>query len=413
MGEGAVAIEQPQPSVQCDEDNGGIIVPAGFCAYIVADGLGPARHLTVGSDGDIYVALRNTRGEAGGIVALRDTTGDGRADVTVEFGENGGTGIALRDGYLYFAPDDAVLRYPLSGDSLVPIGPPDTIVSGLPDDRSHAAKSFAFDESGGLYVNIGAPSNACQEEDRTIGSRGEDPCPELETRGGIWLFDAEEIGQTPADGERWATGIRNAVAIDFNTADGTLYAVQHGRDQLATMAPEIYNDTANAEKPAEEFFRVAQGADFGWPYCFYDPELNRKVLAPEYGGDGTEVGRCAQKADPILTFPAHWAPNDLLFYTGDQFPESYQNGAFIVFHGSWNRAPLPQQGYRVVFVPFEGRIPAEDYQTFAEGFPGEGVPADDARYRPMGIAQGPDGSVYISDSQEGRIWRVVYGGEQP
>lgn len=410
-GSPEVATTSGTEQTQCDQDNGGITLPAGFCAAVVAEGVGPARHIAVGPDGDVYVALRNTREAAGGIVALRDTTGDGRADVQVRFGDNGGTGIAIHEGSLYFAPDDAVLRYPLGDEGLRPTGEPDTIVKGLPDDRSHAAKSIAFDNSGGMYVNIGAPSNACQEEDRAFGSPGQDPCPELDQRAGIWRFDSNQVGQTQEDGTRWATGIRNAVAIDFNSSDGTLYAVQHGRDQLTTIAPDLYDAQANAEKPAEEFLRVTEGSDFGWPYCYYDPAIDEKVLAPEYGGDGTEVGRCADKDDPILAFPAHWAPNDLLFYTGTQFPSTYQNGAFIAFHGSWNRAPLPQQGYKVVFVPFNGSTPAPDYQEFATGFPGEGGP-DDARYRPMGLAQAPDGSLYITDSEEGKIWRVYYTGDQ-
>ena len=134
-------------------------------------------------------------------------------------------------------------------------------------------------------------------------------------------------------------------------------------------------------------------------------------MAPEYGGDGDKVGRCDQYDDPIMAFPAHWAPNDLLFYTHDKFPDEYQGGALIAFHGSWNRAPLPQQGYKVVFVPFDNTLPAGDWQVFANGFAGQETfySTRDAQFRPMGLAQGPNGELYITDSQIGRVWRVTYG----
>jgi glucose/arabinose dehydrogenase len=191
--------------------------------------------------------------------------------------------------------------------------------------------------------------------------------------------------------------------------------VQHGRDQLNTLFPEYYDDTAAAELPAEEFFRVSEGDDFGWPYCYYDPMKDQKVLSPEYGGNGEEIGRCDSKEDPIMTFPAHWAPNDLIFYNGDQFPDQYQNGALIAFHGSWNRAPLPQKGYLIAFVPMENGMPSGDFERFADEFAGEGGTIEspsDAEFRPTGLATGPDGSIYITDDVSGRIWRVFYNDNQ-
>ncbi|MBI4543175.1 MAG: hypothetical protein HY705_09105, partial [Gemmatimonadetes bacterium] len=150
----------------CAPDNGGITLPEDFCAVVVADRLGRARHLTVAPNGDVFVALANRREERGGIVALRDTTGDGVADVVTRFGENGGTGIALRGASLYFGPDDAVLRYTLPGGSLSPSSAPDTLVAGLPADRNHRAKSLALGTGRDLFVNIGSPTNSCQVQDR-------------------------------------------------------------------------------------------------------------------------------------------------------------------------------------------------------------------------------------------------------
>jgi glucose/arabinose dehydrogenase len=268
-----------------------------------------------------------------------------------------------------------------------------------------------FDGQGNMYVNVGAPSNACQQQDRTKGSPGMDPCPILEYAGGTWKFKDDVLNQEQlTDGVRYATGIRNGMANCWNTAVNELYIVQHGRDQLSQFYPEIYDDKENAELPAEEFFLVTEGSDFGWPYCFYDPFQQKKILAPEYGGDGEAVERCENKTDPIMAFPGHIAPNDLLFYTGNMFPEKYKNGAFIAFHGSWNRAPEPQLGYFVAFVPFDGTNPSGDWEVFAEGFAGLSpvTSTRDAQHRPCGLAQGPDGSLYVVDSIKGKIWRIFY-----
>src|SRR6056297_1744994 len=405
--------------VVCDADNGGITLPDGFCASIVADSLGSSRHIAVAPNGDIYV---KSRSDQGGIIALSDTDGDYKIDVTERFssmtepgsGIQWETGMVVHDGYIWASNKVAVYRWPLPRDeSLVPEGDPEIVVSGFPEQNSHASKSFAFDDSGYIYVNVGAPSNACQQESRTPGSMGQDPCPQLERQAGIWRFSADSPGQTQEDGIRYATGLRNVVGLDWNSSENALYVAQHGRDQLHSLWPDLYTEEQNAELPAEEIFRLSEGANAGWPYCYYDRQQEKKVLAPEYGGDGNEVGRCADYLDPVTAFPGHWAPNDLLFYTGNQFPERYRGGAFVAFHGSWNRAPLPQQGYRVSFIPFEDGELSSSYETFADGFAGVDTISGpgEAEYRPMGLAVAPDGALFISDSKKGKIWRVVYSGE--
>ena len=390
----------------CDKDSG-ITLPQGFCATVFADDLGTARHMVAAADGVLYVALQSEN-KGGTIVALRDSKGQGHADQVVRFGDQGGSGIALYRGHLYFATPTSVLRYklPVAADSK-----PETVVGGFPTQDEHAAKSIAISDQGELYVNVGAPSNACQKADRAAGSWGETPCPLLSEHGGIWRFAADKTGQRfPQDGARYATGIRNSVAIEWDPAG--LHAVQMGRDQLADNWPKLFTDAQSAELPGEEFFAVHQGDDFGWPYCYYDQIQKKKVQAPEYGGDGKKAGDCAKYAQPLTAFPGHWAPEALLFYDGKQFPASYRGGAFVSFHGSWNRAPLPQAGFRVVFLTFkDGK--AGDYQTFADGFTGvkEVKDSGDAHYRPMGLAEGPDGSLYIGDTQKGRIWKVIYTGQ--
>ena len=390
----------------------GLELVDGFEAEIFADSLGRARHIVVRNNGDIYVALRELK-DGHGIAALRDTDGDQLADRIEYFGDLPGTGIDIRDNYLYFAPDTAVMRYAFNGDELVPSGEPEIVVGGFPLETQHAVKPFTFDDSGNMYVNVGAPSNACMKEMRTKGSPGMDPCPILEDYAGIWQFKADQLGQKKNGSDnRYSTGTRNTVALDWNHHANSLYALQHGRDQLKTFFPDLYTPKQSAELPSEEFFKVDESDNFGWPYAYYDWQKEQKVLMPEYGGDGEKVGRAANYEDPIVGFPGHWAPNDLHFYTSELFPEAYKNGAFIAFHGSWNRAPLPQQGYKVVFVPFDKDLPAEDYFTFARGFKGADSLASpgNAEYRPMGLAQDEDGALMITDSQEGRVWRVAPAG---
>lgn len=396
-----------------DKDNAGLKLPDGFSALIYADNIGHARHLVINENGDVYVSLSNLK-NGGGMVCLRDSNKDGRADVIKYHGIYEGTGIKIRNGYVYFGADTVIVRYKLKDGELVPSDTPEVIAEGFTPQTQHATKPFTFDEDGFMYVTVGAPSNACQVQDRTKGSPGIDPCPILELHGGIWRFRAALLNQDQAkEGYRYATGIRNAVAITWNNVENKLYAVQHGRDQLGQFYPDLYTDEQSAKLPAEEFLAVNDGSDFGWPYCYYDPMQKKKVLAPEYGGDGIKEGRCSNAENPIMAFPAHTAPNDLLFYTGNMFPERYRNGAFIAFHGSWNRAPLPQEGYYVAFIPFKGAVPSGDWEIFANGFAGVGEvksPAD-AKHRPCGLAQAPDGSLFVSDDVNGRIYRIAYNGQ--
>jgi glucose/arabinose dehydrogenase len=381
-------------------------LPQGFQAETVVESLGSNRHLTVNSNGDIYVRVdKLINGK--GIIVLRKQ--NGKYEAVKSFGDFIGTGIVIKSGYLYASSNSEVFRYKMVNNEVADADHPEKIVTGLRMERQHESKSIALDNAGNLYVTIGAPSNACQVMDRTAGSPGQDPCPILQNAGGIWQFKANKLNQSYAQSVRYATGIRNIVGIDWNNRENQLYAVQHGRDQLSQFWPDKYNDQQSAELPAEEFFLVKKGSDFGWPYCYYDQMQKKKVQSPEYGGDGKTVGRCADKTQPIMGFPGHWAPNDLLFYTGTMFPEKYRNGAFIAFHGSWNRGSK-QEGFHVIFVPFKNGKPSGNYEIFADGFAGAATIAgpNQAKYRPCGLAQGPDGALYISESQKGKIWKVVY-----
>jgi glucose/arabinose dehydrogenase len=394
----------------CDADNGGIKLPAGFCALVAADNLGAARHMAVAANGDLYVAMQDSRLGPAGVVGLRDTNGDGKMDVTERFGDKSTTGIAIRNGYLYIATISSVERFKLTPGELKP-GPAEVVVADLPITRPHQDKGLAFDDRGSLYVSIGAPSNACQPQDRRPRVAGQDPCPMLEFSGGVWKFDENRLGQKQADGVRYATGLRQMPALTWH--DGALYTVMNNRDQLDTLWSEAFTAADNQTRPAEVMYRLEANANYGWPICFFDLQSEKLLLNPEYGGDGKTVGRCAEFKTPIASFPAHWAPVDVTFYTGTQFPAKYRNGAFIAFHGSWNRSPALQEGYNVTFQPFAAGKPSGKSEVFADGFAGAENPRNpnNAAYRADGVIQNVDGTLYISDSQKGRIWRVVYTGK--
>jgi glucose/arabinose dehydrogenase len=402
-----------QPPSRCDAGNGGLTLPPGFCAAVVADHLGPARHMAVSPRGDLYVILEEDPDRRGAVVALRDADGDGRFEQQQRFGPGlGGTGLVWRETFLYVGGDSQIARFRM-GDALVPAAPPETIVE-LPSQRQHAAKPFAFGPDGELYVHVGAPSNACQNPDRRAGVPGQQPCPLLAEHGGIWKYDANALNQKHDASKRWVTGIRHTVSLVWNPATRSLWGVQHGRDQLNAMWPKLFDEKQSAELPAEELQTYAEGANFGWPYCYYDPVQQKRVLAPEYGGDGKQEGDCAKYSRPVVALAAHMGPNDLLFYTGTQFPQQYRDGAFIAFHGSWNRAPLPQKGYNVTFVPLQGGKPAGEPSVFADKFGGPEPVMNprNAAHRPSGLAQAPDGSIYVSEDAHGRIWRISYTGQK-
>lgn len=401
----------------------GLELPPGFCGSIFADDIGHARHMVVAANGVVYVNTWSGRyypnsppPPGGFLVALQDTTGAGKANVierfgaTVQSGGHGGTGIALYNGYLYAELNDRIVRYAMSPGSIVPKGSEEVVVSGLPLTGDHPMHPFAIDADGWLYVDLATPTNSCQRRNRMLESPGIDPCPQLRTRGGIWRYSASRLNQRFSPAGRYATGIRNADGIAIDSTGHGVYATQHGRDQLGQNWPKRFTSEQEALLPAEELLHVVQGGDYGWPYCYYDGIQQKLVLAPEYGGDGKTVGRCASKLGPIAAFPAHWAPNGLTLYYGKQFPAHYYGGAFIAFHGSWDRTPFPQQGYDVVFQPLADGKASAGCEIFADGFAGAQKGPGSAEHRPSGVAVGPNGALYVSDDVRGRIYRIVYRG---
>ena len=414
---------------QADSDNGGLFLPDNFEAITVVDSIGRARHLVVNDNGDIYVKLtfNPKMNRSGGTVGLRDTNKDGKADSIIYFGDYkdvGGSavGVTIHNGYLYTSTVNQVLRNKLTPGELVPTSKTEIVLTDLDKNVAknwHTTKPLAFDNKGYMYVPFGAPSDAGQDITKygpigIPGGRGLDPSPELVNHAGIWRFDANKINQTQKDGYKFATGIRSVVGMTWSPLDNNLYAVMNGIDNFHTIYPNLYTAWQGAVLPSELLLKVTEGSDFGWPYAYYDHLLKKNVLQPGYGGDSKIIGRAAEFDVPVIGFPGHWAPMDVLFYQGNQFPERYKQGAFVALHGSTDRSPYPQAGYIVCFVPFENGKAKGEIEVFADGFTGVDtvVNTSDAVYRPMGLSTGPDGSLYISESNKGKIWRIMYKGDK-
>lgn len=382
----------PTTAGGCDAS---IKVPDGFCATLVTDAIGRGRHLAVRKNGDIFVARIASRRDSGGIAGVRGSRVEHFLGRPVH-------GLAFAsDSTLYASTSHEVLRFRFRGDSLSPRPAIDTIVAGLPGG-SVPSNTIVLENDGNLLVGIPAQNAGCG---------GKTPCPDLATTGGIWRFETGKRNQTLKDGTRIATGLRSPVALAINPRDTLIYVVTHGPDSLHEKYPQI-DATVAATHPGDEMIRVSNfRADYGWPYCYYDVIAAMRVMSPEYGGDGKTPGNCDRLIRPLMSFPAHWEPMAMVFANNAKLPEKYRNGAFVAFHGSSHRAPLPEDGYAVAFVPFKGGIPTMDFEIVADGFAGAMKSPTGARSRPAGLAQGADGSLYVSDDKGGRIWRITYKGQ--
>ena len=398
LAAGALALGLIGTQAWADEPDG-LKLPKGFHATVVVDNIPNARHIAVRSNGDLYISTRPARGKPStGIVALH-LNPDGQVVSMQNFGKvDGGTGIRFYKGSLYAASVTGIYKFDFKGDDVLPAGDPTVVVDGMPAAGGQANRPIAIDDKGNLYVALGGSGNICV--DPKAPKVGLDPCPGLQGRGGIWEFSAAKSDQKfPADGQQLATGLRDMDALDYRKGDA-LYGAMHDRNVTSATWPDLVS--AEDEKNiADELHRVVKGVNMGWPTTYYDGARKIRLVAPEYGGDGKKTAKDGEFTTPVYPFAGHSAPLDMVFYTGKSFPKAYQGGAFVALHGSG--AP-----YNVLFLPFDGKGKVGAPEVFADGFT---VAGGANAYKPVGLALAPDGSLYVADSQKGKIWKITYTGK--
>jgi glucose/arabinose dehydrogenase len=390
-----------------------LTLPPGFTATVVADGLINARHMAIRGN-DIYVSTNTSRTNPRphAIHAIRLGPDHKPVQVTTFGDVYGGTGIRVHDGALYAASGTTVWRYQLDAN-LVPSEPPQAIVVGM-RDQTNRNRILEFDESGSLYVNLSGDGNNACAVGGSRGTVGMKPCPDLVDRAGIWRFSATKPGQKFAQGEQFATGIRNMTAFRWSPRHKALYGILHDRDSGSEVWPQYFT-LAQELAVGDALYRIGRGTDFGWPYSYYDGVRKQRLVAPEYGGDGKTLAPA--KAIPVLSMvvePTRAAPVDMVFYNATQFPPAWRGGLFISRHGGLGPArPGGYEGYDIVYLPMDAEGRPGKVMPFASGFAG---PSPDDRtiarasHRPNGLGVAPDGALFVVDSKNGTLWRIAYTG---
>jgi glucose/arabinose dehydrogenase len=337
-----------------------IKLPPGFRITLYARDIPNARSMVLGREGTLFVGTR----VEGKIYAVPDLDKDSKGDEVIVLAEGlyMPNGVAFREGALYAAEANRILRYDNIEERLKDSPEPVVVNDGFPGDSHHGWKYIAFSPDGMLYVPVGAPCNVCVRDDRRYAT----------------------IMRMKPDGahlEIFAHGIRNTVGFDWHPETKVLWFTNNGRDWMGDDLPP---DTLHRAP--------VKGLDFGFPYCHAGD-----IPDPEYG----EMRRCGEFAGPALKLGPHVAPLGMKFYTGDMFPKKYENQILIAEHGSWNRTvPI---GYRIMLVRLREQVPVS-YEVFAEGW----LQGKGAWGRPVDIIVMPDGALLVSDDRAGVIYRISY-----
>ncbi len=341
-------------------------VAPGFRVDLFAEGIQNARFMRFSPGGDLVISQPRT-GQL--LLVFGDRDGDGRSDGqrVLIGGLDRPHGFDFRDGQLYVGEASAVARIPFSEegpDSLAVVGPPIRIVEGIPKGGNHWARTLRFGPDGGMYVHVGSSCNVCEEEDPR--------------RAAILRYEPDGSGE-----EIYASGLRNSVGFDWRPGTNELYATDNGRDLMGD------------DDPPCELNRIERGGFYGWPYANGDKQPD-----PDFGDKRPDL--IGASIPPVHPFRAHNAPLGMTFIRSASAPDSIRGAALVALHGSWNRSRL--DGYKVVSLHWdeEGRITERDFLT---GFEVD----EDVIGRPVDVAEGPDGSIYVSDDYAGAIYRIRAG----
>jgi glucose/arabinose dehydrogenase len=336
-----------------------IKLPPGFEITIFAEGIQEARSMALGDKDTLFVGTRT----AGNVYAIRHDGRKATQVMTIAAGLNMPNGVAVKDGALYVAEVNRVLRYDAIEANLPKPPAPQVLYDKYPRERHHGWKFIRFGPDGWLYVPVGAPCNICDREPPYAS-----------------------ITRLKPDGssmEVVARGVRNSVGFDWDPRTKEMWFTDNGRDM---MGDEVPPDELNHAPKA--------GMHFGYPYCH-----GGDVADPEFGSKH----KCSEFTAPAQKFGAHVASLGMRFYTGSMFPAEYRNRIFIAEHGSWNRSR--KSGYRVMQAKVEGGKVVE-YGVFAEGFLDKA--SDSAWGRPVDVQVMPDGALLVSDDQANAIYRIAY-----
>ena len=339
-----------------------LILPPGFVITEFAQNLGKARGMGVSPAGDLFVCSLT----AGEIIVLPDRNSDGKADENIVFaqGLQSPHSVAFYNGYVYVGESDKISRFRDDNNDLIADAAGETVVAGLPTS-GHFTKTVAFGPDGMMYVSIGSSCNVCEENDPR--------------RAAVVRYDPDGGGETV-----FSSGLRNSVALAFHPESGELWAANNGRDRIGD------------DLPPEEINILSVGKHYGWPYCYGEGIMN-----PEYVNDPS---LCDETIAPIFDMQAHSAPLGMRFYNGGQFPAEYRGDLFIAFHGSWNRSK--KTGYKVVRVRVEDGLPVS-IEDFVSGW----LMPDETRWgRPVDVEISPDGSMFVSDDYQGKVYKITYTG---
>jgi glucose/arabinose dehydrogenase len=358
----AVVAAPAQSKVQLSK----IKLPPGFQISVWADGVANVRSLTQSPGGTVFAGTWN----AGNVFALRDENKDGKADraITIISGlRNMPNGVAFRDGALYVAEINRVIRFDNIESKLENAGTPVVVTEKLPSDRHHGWKFIRFGPDGLLYVPVGSPCNMCDRGDPYAA---------------ILRMKPDGSGQ-----EVFARGVRNTVGFDWHPSTHELWFTDNGRDNLGDNTP---GDELNRAPKA--------GMHFGYPYCH-----EGTIVDPEFGGKR----QCSEFEPPAQRLDPHAGAIGMRFYTGSQFPQQYRNQIFIAEHGSWNRSgSLAFNGNRIAIARLQGNKVVA-YEPFATGW----LEGRNRWGRPADLEVMPDGSMLVSDDMAGVIYKITYAGK--